>query len=98
MDKASLAVSIISAVVAYFSMNKESRIELKIFAVWCCLAVLICSHIHSLYLLGVSDEPISLIRILTLNVAALGVLVLLVTAVFLKKYLRESLETKGPRS
>jgi hypothetical protein len=96
MEKATFVLALLSAVFTYFSISEQRLIEFKIFAVWCCLAALTVSHAHSLYLLGTSDAPISLTRILTLNIAALGVLVLLGTAVFFKKYLRYSLEYKKP--
>jgi uncharacterized membrane protein len=96
MEKIPLALTIVSVVLAYFSISGQRLIELKIFAVWCGLAVLVISHLNSLYLLFSSTEPVTLIRILTLNVAAMGVLVLLATGVFLKCHLRESLEKKNP--
>lgn len=94
MDKATFALAFITAVFAYFSISGQRLIELKIFATWVCWLVLTCSHAHSVYLLLTNSEPVSLIRILTLNLAALGVVVLLVTAWFLKNYLRYSLEYK----
>jgi hypothetical protein len=96
MEKFTVATAIVSGVLAYFSISGQRLIDLKIFATWCGLAVLVISHAHSLYLLCNSTEPMTLFRILTLNVAALGVLVLLATGVFLKCHLRESLERKNP--
>lgn len=96
MEKFTVATAVVSAVLAYFSISGQRLIDLKIFATWCGLAVLVISHVHSLYLLCSSTEPMTLSRILTLNVAALGVLVLLATGVFLKYHLRESLEKRPP--
>lgn len=98
MEKIPLALTFVSVVLAYFSISGQRLIELKIFAVWCALAVLVISHAHSLYLLLSNNEPVTLIRILTLNIAAIGVLVLLATGVFLKFHLRESLEKKTPEN
>jgi len=92
MDKASLAVSIISAVVAYFSMSDERRIDLKIFAVWCSLGVLMFSHIQSFYKAATQTGAYDLERAVVLNATAIGILVLLATAVFLRKHLRTSLQ------
>jgi len=94
MEKATFALAVVSAVLAYFSISEKRLVELKMFACWCSLAVLIFSHAHSLYRLGTSTEPMTLIKILTLNLAALGVLVLIAAGVFFKKNLRHSLEFK----
>ncbi|WP_336341691.1 hypothetical protein [Pseudomonas atacamensis] len=94
MDKASLAVSIISAVVAYFSMSDDRRIDLKIFAMWCSLCVLMFSHIQSFYKAATQTGAYDLERAVVLNATAIGVLVLLAIAFFFKKYLRASLQAQ----
>ena len=72
----------------YYSLNGKRLNDFKVFCIWSGLAGLIFSHAHSLYLLAISTEPYTLFRILTLNVAATGMVVLLCIAVFFKKYLR----------
>ena len=95
MEKIPLVTSIISIVFAYYSISPKRLVDLKIFAIWCCLLVLISAHSISLYQLFSSGEPITLIRILTLNIAAIGMLVLLGAGVFLKIHIRPELERQS---
>ena len=95
MEKIPLVTSIVSIIFAYYSISPKRLIDLKIFAIWCCLLILISAHSLSLYQLLTSAEPISLTRILTLNFAAIGMLVLLGAGVFLKIHLRPELERQS---
>jgi hypothetical protein len=96
MGKSELAVAVVSSVLMYFAINEKRLVDLKIFAVWCSLTALTCSHIYSFYREATSTAPYDFERVVVLNVTAVGILVLLGVAVFLRKYLRYSLEFKKP--
>ncbi|AZD93122.1 MULTISPECIES: hypothetical protein [Pseudomonas] len=94
MNTIDLAQFALPVVIGYFSVSGKRLVDLKVFAVWCALTVLMCSHIHSIYLLATNNEMEFWVRYSALNISALGVLVLLATALFFKKYLRADLLSK----
>jgi intracellular septation protein A len=98
MNKIEAAQVILPLIVGYFSVSGERLVDLKVFGTWCALTVLIASHIHSIYLLSTNNQMEFWVRYASLNIAALGLLVLFGTALFLKKYLREELLSKMNRA
>lgn len=98
MNKFEAAQLILPLVVGYFSVSGERLVDLKVFGTWCALTVLITSHIHSIYLLSTNSQMEFWLRYATLNLAAVGLLVLFGTAYVLKKYLREELLSKMNRT
>jgi hypothetical protein len=94
MTKIEAAQIILPLVIGYFSVSGQRLVDLKVLIVWSGLALLIVSHIHSIYLLSINSQMEFWVRYAALNLAAVGLLVLLGAAFVLKKYLREELARK----
>lgn len=93
-----LALLILALVIGYFSVSGERLVDLKVFIVWCALILLTGTQIHSIYQLSTNTEMEFWVRYSALNISAIGLLVLLGTVLFVKKYLRDELLSKMTRA
>ncbi len=98
MNKTEAALFILPLVVGYFAVSGERLVDLKVFTIWCALTLLIGCQIHSIYQLSTNTQMDFWVRYAALNISAIGLLVLLGTAVFIKKYLRDELLSKMSRA
>ncbi len=96
MDKAT-TLTLIGLGLAYFSVSKERLTDLKICVTWVCWAAFIIAEAHSAYLIVMSNEPFTLVRILAANFAAMGALILVVAAFVCGSELRGIYEPKKPK-
>jgi small neutral amino acid transporter SnatA (MarC family) len=85
-------LAVLGLMFAYYSIPEKRLIDMKIFLAWICLLVLMVSHFHSIYRL-LTDSGLEMwIRVTALNLAGLGVPVLLGVAYVFKLCLRDVLE------
>ncbi|MFJ4193961.1 hypothetical protein [Pseudomonas sp. NPDC089534] len=98
MTKIEAAQLFLPLVIGYFTISGERLVDFKVCAVWFGLIVLTTSHMHSIYLLFTNSQMEFWVRYAALNLAAIGLLVLLGVAYVLKKHLREELLSKMSRS
>jgi hypothetical protein len=84
----------LTSVIGYYTIPSDRLTDLKVLVMWCCLIALVGTHTFSLYLLFTNAQPYTLMSVLTLNIAMIGMLVLLGTAYFFKKYLRAHFEAR----
>ncbi|MBC3272627.1 hypothetical protein HU765_22060 [Pseudomonas sp. SWRI81] len=98
MTKIEAAQLFLPLVIGYFTISGERLVDFKVCVIWTGLLVLITSHIHSIYLLFTNSQMEFWVRYAALNLAAIGLLVLFLVALVLKKYLREELLSKMSRA
>lgn len=94
MSKIEAGLLILPLVIGYFSVSGERLVDLKVFTIWCSLILLIGFQIHSIYLLSINAQMAFWERYAALNISAIGLLVLIGTGLFAKRYLRDELLSK----
>lgn len=97
MTKLEAVQLILPLVIGYFSVSGERLVDLKVFGMWCALAVFIASQIHSIYTLLTNNQLDFWLRYAAINIAAVGLIVFLVAGWFFKKYLRAELMNRAKR-
>lgn len=85
---------IIGLMFTYYAIPKDRLIDMKVMITWVSLLVMMVSHLHSIYSIASNTGMDFWIRYVGLNLAVLGVPVLLGTAYVFKKHLREMLGDK----
>ena len=98
MSKIEAVLYIVPLVVSYFMISGERLVDFKVFTVWFALIVLTGTQIHSIYQLSTNTEMEFWVRYAALNISSIGLLVLLGTILFVKKYLRDELLSKMTRA
>ena len=97
MTKIEAAQLILPLVIGYFSVSGERLVDLKVFGMWCALAVLIGSQTYSIYTLLTNSHLEFWVRYFALNIAAESLLVFFATGWVFKKYLRAELMSRMNR-
>lgn len=98
MNRIEAILVIIPLVIGYFSVSGERLVDLKIFTSWCALILLTGCQIQSIYIFSTSTQMEFWVRYAALNISAIGLLVLLGTALLAKRYLRAELLSKMNRA
>ncbi|WP_277963577.1 hypothetical protein [Pseudomonas sp. RIT-To-2] len=91
MEKVELAISVAGLVLMYFAIEGKRLQDLKVRLIWMGVAIMMYGYAQNLYTMARITRPMTIERMIALNASALGMILLLCIAVFLKLHLRKAL-------